>query len=149
MSAGLLAGVFAHGWIGDAGVHMGYLFPEVPGCPTHGVVIGSMFGDVAPMVGAALFAVQLLKPLIAQHKHGIGMDHELGDFGGHAALLEFLCTQQMQKIFSAVPAKDLVLMFRTNELPTFRAPVARLVCGLLRIDGTGQLEHPLLGQSKQ
>ena len=63
--AGLLAGVFTHGWIGHAGVNMGDLLPQMLGRPAHVVLIRGMFGDVAPMVAAALFAEQLLKPLVA------------------------------------------------------------------------------------
>ncbi len=61
----MLAGVFANGWIGDARVNMSHLLPEMLGRPAHCVFIRGMFDDVAPMVAAALFAIQLLKPLVA------------------------------------------------------------------------------------
>ena len=88
------------------------------GRPANGVLIGGMFGDVIPVVGSTLFAEQLLKPLVAQHKHWIGIDHESCRFGGHTPLLQRFSAQQMQIVFFSISAKDLVLVTgQTSCLP--------------------------------
>ena len=89
----MLAGVFTHGWIGHAGVNMSHLIPQMLGCPAHAVFNRGMFDDVAPMVAAALFAEQLLKPLVAQYKHWIGINNQSRGFGSHAPLLQGFCAQ--------------------------------------------------------
>ncbi len=130
----MFAGVFAHGWIGTAGVDMGDLLPQMLGCSAYGVLIGGMFGDVIPVVGSTLFAEQLLKPLVAQHKHWIGIDHEACRFCGHAPLLQGFCAQQMQIVFFPIPSKDLVLVHWANKLPAFRSPVATGLLGWMLIN---------------
>ena len=87
------AGVFAHGWIGHTGVNMSHLLPQMLGCPAHAVVLRVMFDDVAPMVGAALLAVQLFKPLVAQYKYWVCINHKSSSFGRHSALLQCFCAQ--------------------------------------------------------
>ena len=53
---------------------MSHLLPQMLGCPAHAVVLRVMFDDVAPMVGAALLAVQLFKPLVAQYKYWVSIN---------------------------------------------------------------------------
>ena len=74
-----------------------------------------MLGDVAPTAGAALGAKQLLQSFVAEHQHGIGIDHQPGLFAGHAPLLQFFWAQQMQKIFSAIAFNALIRMCRAEQ----------------------------------
>ena len=102
---------------------MGHLLPQIPGCPAHAVVDPIVLGDVAPTAGAALGAKQLFQPLIAEHQHGIGMDHQLGPFGGHAPLLQFFRAQQMQKIFPAIAFDALIQVGWAEQCAALGTPV--------------------------
>ena len=74
---------------------MGHLLPQIPRCPAHAVVDPIVLDDVAPLACAALGAKQLFQLLVAEHQHGIGMDHQPGLLAGHAPLLEFFWAQQV------------------------------------------------------
>ena len=91
-SAEVLAGA-GFDWLLIDGEHGPNLIPQMLGRPAHAVLIRRMFDDVAPMVAAALFAEQLLKPLVAHHKHGISINHQSSGFGSHAPLLKGFCAQ--------------------------------------------------------
>jgi hypothetical protein len=51
-----------------------------------------------PASAAALIAEQLLKPFLAEHKHGLGFDYQLRQFVAHSPRLQFLWREQMQEI---------------------------------------------------
>ena len=51
------------------------------GRPAQAVLIRRVFGDVALMIAAALFAKQLFKPLVAQRKNWKSIKHESSSFG--------------------------------------------------------------------
>ena len=111
----MAACVVAHRGIGGGGIHMGYLFRQLPRCLAHAVLHPIVFGDVALTAGAALWAKQLFQPLVTEHQHGIGIDHKPGLFTGHAPLLQFFWAQQMQKIFSAIALNALIGVGRAEQ----------------------------------
>ena len=102
---------------------MGHLLPQIPRCPADAVVDPVMFGDVAPTAGATHGAKQLFQPLIAEHQHGLGIDHQLGPFGGHATLLQFFRAQQMQKIFPAIAFDALIRVGWAEQGAALGTPV--------------------------
>ena len=96
---------------------MGHLFPQFPWRPARAVNHTVDLGDVAPTARAALRAKQLLQPLIAEHKHRIGLDHQLRVLVAHAAGFQLIRAQHMQEILLAVALDPLLGVGRAKQLP--------------------------------
>ena len=103
---------------------MGDLLPEFPRRPAQLMHHSVDPGDVAPAARAALRAEQLLQPLVAEHQHGVGLDHQLGRFVGHAPGFELLRAQQVQEVLLAVALDPLIRMPRTEQLSPFWSAVS-------------------------
>lgn len=108
-------------------IHMGYLLPEFPRGPARQVLAFPVFAHMAPAAAAAGGAKQFFEPLIAQHEHWVGLDHEFGLLFGHAASSELFSAEQVQVIFFSGSTDTLLRMGRAKELaapgPLAGAPV--------------------------
>jgi len=108
---------------------MGHLFPEIPGSPADAVLNAVVFGEMTPATAAALRTEQFLEPLIAEHQHGVGIDHQLSALGRHAALLQLFGLQQVQKVFLPVALNALIRMGGAEEFAALGSAVAAVgVC---------------------
>ncbi len=86
-------------------------------------------GDVAPVAAAALRTKKLFQPLVAEHQHRIGLDHQLCPFVAQAPRLQFLRREQMQEILLAIALYPLLRVGRAEQLPPLRPAVsAGLTC---------------------
>ena len=107
-----------------AGIHVGDLLPEIPGCPAHGVLHAVVLDHVAPAARAALRAEKLLKPFVAEYQHWISLDHELGGFVRHTPGLELFRLEQVQEVLLAIAFKPLLGVGRAKQLPFLGPAVA-------------------------
>jgi len=103
---------------------MGRLLPQLPRRPAHRVLHPVVPGDVAPATVAALRAEQLLQPFIAEHKHRVGLNHQLSLSVAHAPFLQLLRREQVQEIFLAVAFDALPGMGRAEQLAPLCPPAA-------------------------
>ena len=117
-------GVITHRRVGDTGVHMGHLLPQLPGRPFNGVLHSVVFDHVAPMALATFGAKQRFQPLMAEHKHGEGIDDQPSFFGCNSAQYQLLRLKQMQVVLFPVPLNLLVWVRRTEELTLFGPSLA-------------------------
>ena len=95
---------------------MRHLLPELPRCPPHRVLHAIVLSHMAPAARAALRAIQLLKPFVAEYQHWIGLDHELGGFMRHAPGLELFRLEQMQKVLLAIAFQDSIQLLARNTV---------------------------------
>ena len=75
---------------------------------------------MAPAAGAALRAEQLLQPLVAEHQHRVGLDHQSRPLVAHAPLPEFLRLQQVQVVLAAVAGNGRVRVHRAEQDASLR-----------------------------
>jgi hypothetical protein len=69
-----LACELAHAGVGNQGLNMGHLLPEVPWCPTDIMADLVMPHNVAPSRAAAVWAEELLQPFVAQNQDWMCLD---------------------------------------------------------------------------
>ena len=128
-AAGFATGELAHRRIRLHRINAGHLLPQLARRPGHRVLHPIEAGDVAPTAGAALRAEQLLKPLIAEHQHRVGLDHQAGAAIAHAAGLELLGLEQVEEMLTAIAADQLIGMGGAEEL-AFLGPAPGPLRGL-------------------
>jgi len=63
---------------------MGHLQPQTPRRQAHHVHLPVVSGDVVQTADAAVRAEQLFKLFIAEHHHGVSLDHQLFPTVAHA-----------------------------------------------------------------
>jgi lipopolysaccharide/colanic/teichoic acid biosynthesis glycosyltransferase len=111
----------AHARVGHQRIHMRHLLPQVARRPAHVMAHLVVAHHMAPAAGAALRAEQLLQPLVAQHQHRVGLDHQPRPLVAHAPLLEFLRLQQVQVVLAAVAGNGRVRVHRAEQRPSLRS----------------------------
>jgi hypothetical protein len=84
--------------------------------------------------------MQLFQPLVVQHQHRIGLNHQPRPFIRHAPLAQFLGREQVKKVAAAVATDPLLRVGRTQQLagsPSAPVAVFRAAAGLLLLGGLG------------
>ena len=76
------------------------------------------------MALATFGAKQRFQPLMAEHKHGEGIDDQPSFFGCNSAQYQLLLLKQMQVVLFPVPLNRLVWVRRTEELTLFGPSLA-------------------------
>jgi hypothetical protein len=115
--AGLAQAEFAYAWLAADRIHMGDLLPEISGGPAQAVAGAIVLDHVTPASGTTARAEQLLKPFVAEHKHGISPYHEPGLLVSQAPFLELFRLEQMEEVLATLSQEHLLRMGGAEELP--------------------------------